>query len=176
MGNGGKILRLTLSGLIATLGLALTSGSALASECREDQVHLRGDWGQARFTVELADDDEERAQGLMGRESMARSAGMLFVYPRPRLAGFWMKNTLIPLDMIFMDKTGTVTHVHHEAVPLDERPIFGGDNILAVLEINGGLARQMGIAAGTQLRHPAFDAAVAVWPCDSTENASGDDS
>ncbi len=172
MGNRGQAFRLTLSGFAFGFGWALTSGAALAAECREDQVHLRGDWGQARFTIELADDDEERAQGLMGRESMARSAGMLFVYPRPRLAGFWMKNTLIPLDMIFMDSTGTVTHVHHEAVPLDERPIIGEDNILAVLEINGGLARQMGIGEGTQMRHPAFAPEQAAWPC----GTQGDDS
>ena len=161
MGNSGQ--RRAVAATLITLAL---TGPALAGECREDQVLLRGDWGQARFTVELADDPDERATGLMNRESMPQSSGMLFVYPAPHSAGFWMKNTLIPLDMLFLDQTGTVAHIHHEAVPLDESPIFGGDGILAVLEINGGLARRMGIEEGSQLRHPAFEPDQAAWPCD----------
>jgi len=174
MGNCGQTFRLIFSAI--GFGTLLGVGSAMAGTCSPEHVQLRGDWGQARFTVELADDDQERAQGLMNRESMPMSAGMLFVYPSPRLAGFWMKDTLIPLDMIFLDRTGTVTYVHHEAVPLDETPIIGGDRVLAVLEINGGLARQMGIAEGSQIRHPAFDPAVAAWPCDIEDGAASDDS
>jgi uncharacterized membrane protein (UPF0127 family) len=157
MGSSRKAIGLAFAFMLAN--------SAFAGECAEDQVFLKGDWGQAHFTVEVADDDRERAQGLMNRESLPKASGMLFVYPRPRLAGFWMKNTLIPLDMIFLDRTGTVTHIHHEAIPHDETPIIGGDNVLAVLEINGGLARQMGIETGSQMRHPAFDAEFAAWPC-----------
>ncbi|SEK33996.1 DUF192 domain-containing protein [Roseovarius nanhaiticus] len=139
---------------------------AFAEECSPDVVQLRGEWGQARFAVELADDEAERAQGLMHRESMPQSAGMLFVYPEPRMVGFWMKNTLIPLDMIFVDSTGTVQRVHSNAVPGDLTPIMGGsDTILAVLEINGGLSRKLGIAPGTQLRHPAFAPDRAAWSC-----------
>lgn len=161
MGNRGQG-----SGLAAAVVFALCfAAPAQAGACRDDQVLLRGDWGQARFTVELADTDAERAEGLMHRESLPRSAGMLFVYPAPRPARFWMKNTLIPLDMIFLDRTGTVRRVHHEARPGDLRPVFGGNEILAVLEINGGLARALGIAAGSQMRHPAFDPESAAWPC-----------
>jgi uncharacterized protein len=133
--------------------------------CRPGTVHLRGDWGKARFTVELADTPETRSRGLMFRESMPRSAGMLFIYDAPQRATFWMRNTLIPLDMIFVDPTGTVRHVHHEAIPGDETTIDGGPGILTVLEINGGLARALGIDAGSQLRHPALDQDSAVWPC-----------
>jgi len=145
----------------------LSAGGAIAAEtCAPDQVTLRGDWGQARFTIELADDPDERAQGLMHRESMAQSAGMLFVYPEPKQVGFWMKNTLIALDMIFIDAAGTVKKVHSNAIPHDETPIFGGSpDIKAVLEINGGLSERLGIAPGTQLRHPAFADGGAVWPC-----------
>ncbi|WP_050774194.1 DUF192 domain-containing protein [Roseobacter sp. AzwK-3b] len=160
MGNGRKGTALSALVLIVCLGLP-----AWASECRQDQVNLRGSWGEARFSVEVADDDAERAQGLMNRESMPRSAGMLFVYPAPKRVGFWMKNTLIPLDIIFMDNTGMVQHVHHQAQPGDLRPKFGGDNIQYVLEINGGLSRQMGIARGTQLRHPAIAQDRAAWSC-----------
>ena len=165
MGNGGQTVRRLLTTVLA---LAVSAGAAIAG-CDAGKVDLRGDWGSASFTVEVADDNAERAQGLMNRETMARSAGMLFVYPQPRPTRFWMRNTLIPLDMIFLDATGTVYSVHHEAQPLDETLIFGGNEIQYVLEINGGLSRQLGIAPGTQLRHPAIDAGQAAWPCDATQ-------
>lgn len=160
MGNGGKIVRVTAAALLACLASA-----AAAEECREDVAMLRSDAGTARFRIEVADNKEERAQGLMNRETLSMSAGMLFVYPEPQPVGFWMKNTLIPLDMIFMDETGTVKKVHHGAKPLDETPILGGTDILAVLEINGGLARKIGISEGWALRHAAIDQARAAWPC-----------
>jgi uncharacterized membrane protein (UPF0127 family) len=134
--------------------------------CTSDTVDLRGAWGSARFNVEVADDEAERARGLMHRESMPTSAGMLFVYDKPRRVSFWMRNTLIPLDMIFADARGVLQHIHHEAQPLDETPVFGGDDIYAVLEINGGLVRRLGIAVGSDMRHPAFDPAQAAWSCE----------
>ena len=144
----------------------LWAGTAGAA-CLDTTVELRGDFGAARFSVEVADDGPERSLGLMHRESMPASAGMLFVYPAPQRAGFWMRNTLIPLDMIFADETGTVTRVHENAIPLDETVIDGGPGVQFVLEINGGLAGPMGIAPGAELRHPAIDAeGQAAWPCD----------
>lgn len=149
--------------LFCALGCTL-AGQA-AAECAPDRVDLRGSWGQAMFVVEVADDFAERAQGLMHRESMPRGAGMLFVYEHPQRVAFWMENTLIPLDMIFADETGTVQRVHENAVPLDRTSIPGGDEIQFVLEINGGLSAIFGIDAGTQLRHPAISDALAAWPC-----------
>ncbi len=142
----------------------LSTAAALHASCVDTQVDLRGDWGQARFSVEVADDPAERSQGLMDRERMARSAGMLFVYDSPQRVAFWMRNTLIPLDMIFIDATGTVARIHENAVPLDETAIHGGDAIQYVLEINAGLSSRLGIDAGTVLRHPAFGEN-AVWGC-----------
>ncbi|QMU57368.1 MAG: DUF192 domain-containing protein [Boseongicola sp.] len=135
------------------------------SACQPDRVDLRGDFGRARFTVELADEPSERSQGLMHRESMATGAGMLFAYEHPQSVAFWMRNTLIPLDMIFADSVGVVMRVHENAIPLDETAIEGGQNIQFVLEINGGLADRMGISVGSQLRHPVIGANAA-WPCD----------
>ncbi|MEM9970174.1 MAG: DUF192 domain-containing protein [Pseudomonadota bacterium] len=132
--------------------------------CSGDKVDLRGDWGQARFTVDVADEPAERSQGLMNVPSMPAGTGMLFVYDRPQRATFWMRNTLIPLDMIFADETGTVTHVHENAIPLDETTIDGGVGVKFVLEINGGLAGRFGIDVGTELRHPAIESAA--WPCE----------
>ena len=148
------------------LVLALLAGPALAAAtCAPDRVDLRWQGGSESFAVEVADDDAERAQGLMFRPSMDPGAGMLFVYETPRRAMFWMKNTLIPLDMIFADATGTVTRVHSNAVPGDLTPIDGGEGVRFVLEINGGLAAQLGIVAGAELRHPAIGPDAA-WGCD----------
>lgn len=143
--------------------LVLMAGAAHAS-CDAARVDLRGDWGQARFSVEVADTPTSRSQGLMNRETLPRSAGMLFVYERPQPVSFWMRNTLIPLDMIFMDETGTVRRIHENAIPLDETGIPGGENIQFVLEINGGLAGRLGIEEGSVLRHPAIGDNAA-WSC-----------
>jgi len=150
--------------LRAGLLVALAAGGA-AGACTADRVDLRGPWGQAQFAVEIADTPGERARGLMHRETLPRGAGMLFVYERPQPVSFWMRNTLIPLDIIFADASGTVARVHANAVPLDETAIPGGRAIQFVLEINGGLAAAFGIAPGTELRHPAIGAAAA-WPCE----------
>ncbi len=151
----------------------LGTGAARADGCAADRVDIRGDWGRARFSVEIADEPAEQARGLMFRESLAPFAGMLFVYPRPGSPRFWMKNTLIPLDMLFIAPDGRVAHVHHRAVPGDLTTIGGGDGILAVLEIRGGMAETLGIVPGDQLRHMAFDAAGAAWPCDAPEDGPG---
>lgn len=150
--------------LRAALAVACAMAQPAVAACSDNQVHLRGDWGQARFTVEVADDFDERARGLMFRESMAASSGMLFIYERPQRLSFWMRNTLIPLDIIFIDPLGVVSKVHSNAVPLDETPIPGGDGLLAALEISGGLAERLGINVGTELRHPAFGDGAA-WAC-----------
>ena len=153
------ILRLLFS-LLLFLGVATQA----TANCRPDVVQLRGDWGQARFNVELAETPEDRAQGLMHRESLPASSGMLFLYERPQVLSFWMRNTLIELDMLFLDPDGVVRYIHHRAQPLDENPVFGGDGLIAVLEINGGLSKAMGIGEGSQLRHPFFGPDAA-WPC-----------
>lgn len=154
-----KYLALLFSAAVALPGLAW-------AECAPAHVELRQpDAGIVRFNVELADDPAERSRGLMFRESMPKSAGMLFLYERPQRAVFWMKNTLIPLDMIFADETGLVTAVHANAIPHDETGIDGGEGVLAVLEINGGLAEKLGIVPGSVLRHPGLEQTTAAWPC-----------
>lgn len=153
-----------IRGLLA--GLALAAPSAAESACRFDEVDLRGAFGTARFTVDVADDPDERAQGLMNVPSLPMSQGMLFVYERPQRATFWMRNTLIPLDMIFAGPDGVVIRIHENAVPLDETVIDGGPGVSAVLEINAGLAARLGLKPGVQLRHPALDQAEAAWACE----------
>jgi uncharacterized membrane protein (UPF0127 family) len=161
-----RLAVIAVSALLPVLSMlpgAVRAETAVAA-CRADQVLLRGPGLSARFSVELADTDAERAQGLMFRRQMATGAGMLFVYPDPQRVAFWMRNTYLPLDMIFVDAQGVVRKVHPNAVPLDETPIWGGDGILAVLEINAGLSARLGIVPGSEMRHPAFGSG-ARWPC-----------
>lgn len=149
--------------LIATA--LVVSSPVFADACAPGTVDLRDPDSTARFEVEVMDTAEGRAQGLMNRESLGRFSGMLFVYDTPQPVAFWMENTLIPLDMLFFDETGALRRIHENAVPLDRTPIPGGDDIRFVLEINGGLARTLGIEEGAELRHPAIDQALAAWPC-----------
>lgn len=140
------------------------AGAAWA-DCAQDRVDLRSPQGQYHYDVRVADTDATRAQGLMFVREMPQSDGMLFVYDRPQHAWFWMRNTLIPLDMIFADGTGRITRIHENAIPLDETPIDGGPNVRFVLEVNAGQVRAQGFAPGDMLRHPAIDAKNAAWPC-----------
>jgi uncharacterized membrane protein (UPF0127 family) len=138
---------------------------AAIAGCDVGTVSLRGAWGQIGFSVEIADTEESRSRGLMFRDSMARRSGMLFVYDAPQPANFWMKNTLIPLDIIFVDDTGVVTFIHHNAIPGDLTTIHGGLNVAAVLEINGGLADHFGVRVGDQMRHQLINQKTAIWAC-----------
>ena len=152
-----------VASLVAAFALI---GHGVLAQCSEDVVDLRWDGGSARFNVEIADDDQERGRGLMFVESMGRYNGMLFVYDAPSTVAFWMKNTLIPLDMVFLDQHGVVQHVHENAVPGSLETIPGGDNILAVLEVNGGLASKLGLVKGAEMRHPAFAQSMPAWACE----------
>ena len=162
MGFRGARLTVWLSAVLVLWGLPTLA------QCRPEQLELRTPLGAIlRFSVEVADDPDERARGLMFREHMPSAAGMLFVFPEPKQANFWMKNTPLPLDIIFADETGTVTRVQQNAVPFSETLIDGGPGVAHVLEINGGLAGPMGIAPGTVMRHPAIPAGLAAWGCDA---------
>lgn len=108
------------------------------------------------FTVELARSDEEIRRGLMFRESLDEDAGMLFFYPQCRIAAFWMKNTLIPLDMIFIEADGRIATIAAMTEPLSLDIHASGVPVNGVLEIGGGGAAARGIAPGDYVRHPWF--------------------
>ena len=146
--------------------LVLTGATQAFAECSIETVAMRGAFGSALFAVDVADDAEERAQGLMFVEQMPTMKGMLFVYDHPQRVSFWMRNTLIPLDMVFVGADGVVDNIHSMAQPLDETPIFGGTDIQYVLEINGGMAERLGLSVGDQMQHPSFGEA-AIWPCET---------
>ncbi len=144
---------------------AAAGGASAEGACAPGVLDLRDADTSLRFQVEVMDTVEERAQGLMFRESLPRFSGMLFVYEAAGPVAFWMENTLIPLDMLFFDQAGRLARIHENAVPLDRSSIFGGEDIRYVLEINGGLARALDIDLGAELQHPGLDQAAAVWPC-----------
>jgi uncharacterized membrane protein (UPF0127 family) len=104
-----------------------------------------------RFTVEVARTPEEQAHGLMDRQSLAPDRGMIFPYEPAQPVGFWMKNTLIPLDMIFVAPGGRILRIEANTVPLSLDPVGSGDAVEAVLEIAGGRSAELGIAAGDQI-------------------------
>ena len=103
------------------------------------------------FTVEVAQTPEEQAQGLMFRQSLAPDAGMLFPFNPPRPASFWMKNTLIPLDLIFIRTDGTIESIAPNAVPRSLEAIPSRGPVAAVLEIAGGRAAALGLKEGDRV-------------------------
>jgi hypothetical protein len=109
-----------------------------------------------KFDVEMATNDAERERGLMFRKELGPYEGMLFDFYREAPVSFWMKNTLIPLDMVFIAGDGTVKHVHANAVPLSTETIPSQFPVRGVLEINGGSAKVLGIKPGDKVRHPIF--------------------
>lgn len=161
MGNGVVARRALLSGAAALALCGRAFAQDTQAQCATDRVVIVGAFGKAAFNVDVANDDASRAQGLMHVPQMPLSTGMLFVYDRPQRLAFWMRNTLIELDMLFVDEGGVIRHIHHRAQPLDETVISPGDMaLLGALEINGGLARRLGIAVGDVLHHRAFAGAV----------------
>lgn len=140
-----------------------------AQACSPDTISVRGPFGAVDFRVELALTPEDRAQGLMFREHLGRFDSMLFVFEQVQPLAFWMRNTLIPLDMIFVDAAGRVISIEAMAEPLTETTRVSAAPGLAVLEINGGMAAMLGIEAGAQLRHPALPQEGAAWPCDPAD-------
>lgn len=132
------------------LTAALLAGAFLTCGCPAPgpTVVISTHEGPVRVTVEVADDDAERTQGLMYRTALADGRGMLFVFPTTAVHDFWMKNTLIPLDMIWIGPDGRVLGIRADTTPLSTVPVGVGVPSRYVLEVPGGFAARRGIAAG----------------------------
>jgi uncharacterized membrane protein (UPF0127 family) len=140
-----------LLGFITALVLGVTAATA-------ESLVIHTGSSAYKVEVEVVATPETRAQGLMFREALAPNAGMLFIYPGEQPVSFWMKNTLIPLDMLFLKADGSIVHIAHSAVPHDETPIDSGAAVKAVLEVKGGTAQALGIKEGDRVEyqdHPA---------------------
>lgn len=123
---------------------------------RVERLELVTASGVHELEVEIAVSPEEQARGLMFRTELAENKGMLFPYPSPRELTMWMRNTYIPLDMVFIRADGTVHRIEAQTVPFSERTIASHGAVSAVLEIAGGRAARIGLKPGDTVRHPHF--------------------
>ena len=137
--------------MLALLGL---HGPVFAAD--PGTVVLKTGTGEHTYTVELAETPAEQAKGLMFRRTMAPTHGMLFVYDTPREIGMWMRNTYIPLDMIFIDARGRVHRIETHTEPFSTDIISSGGQVAAVLELNAGQADKIGLKPGDEVLHPAL--------------------
>ncbi|WP_084418775.1 DUF192 domain-containing protein [Henriciella litoralis] len=142
--------------LIASVVLATAGAAATAQTLETSDLTIESANGAHEFTVELADEPSEISFGLMDRETLGEDAGMLFDFGSPREPAMWMKNTLIPLDMLFITSDGSVQMIARNTVPGSLRTISPGMPVKAVLEINGGRAAELGIEPGDTVLHPVF--------------------
>ena len=156
------------SGIIATLmlvgcSLPLSSGTEVAG-CMAGADAGQSPAGLAQttlcitsgaktrpFTVEIAGSSVEQAKGLMFRTELADTAGMIFPFAEPRVASFWMKNTVIPLDIIFIRSDGTIESIAENTIPYSTASVAAGEPVAAVLELRGGLTAELGISAGDKV-------------------------
>lgn len=142
---------------ILTLFAALALAGQLAfAQLAVTPLTVKTEEATHAFTVELADTPDAIREGLMFRDSLAPDAGMLFDFGEVRPASMWMKNTLIPLDMLFIDAKGEVVAIARNAVPGSLRSLGPGVPVRAVLEIPGGRAKELGIMPGDIVQHPIF--------------------
>lgn len=109
-----------------------------------------------KFAVEVATTPAQLEQGLMFRRHLAANAGMIFDFGTPQMATMWMKNTLIPLDMLFVDAKGRVVNIHQRAVPGSLEPLGATAPVRAVIELNGGTAARLAIKPGDRVLFPIF--------------------
>lgn len=151
-------LFLSLIGLAATSFGFLSQSSAQGfASFKKSPLAIKTAKGLHKFNVELAISDQQQSQGLMYRRSMAISAGMLFDYRIPQRIRMWMKNTYIPLDMIFIDEHGSVINIAERTIPLSEAVISSKGRARAVLEVNGGTASRLGLKPGDTVLHAIFN-------------------
>lgn len=143
--------------ILRALGLllAVTLGMLPLAACSsDDRLVIKTATGDHAFTVEVVDTPDSRAQGLMFRQSLDANAGMLFDFKEVRETSFWMRNTFIPLDMIFVAPDGKVETVHVNARPHDPTSISSGVPVQFVLEIPGGRSVEIGLKPGDRIEHP----------------------
>jgi uncharacterized membrane protein (UPF0127 family) len=135
-----------------TAGSGTTAPGLSPSGLEQVPLTITGTDGKShRFIVEIARTPAQQAQGLMNRQSLDPDRGMIFPYDTPVAASFWMKNTLIPLDMIFIRADGTVARIEANTVPLSLDPVPAGEPVTAVLELAGGRSAELNIAPGAKV-------------------------
>lgn len=142
--------------LIISFLLALSASTVGRADPAIEIARITTATGEHDFQVEIADTPKTRARGLMFRKSMPADHGMLFDFQAERPVSMWMKNTYIPLDMVFIGRDGRVVGVAVDTEPLSERIITSPEPAYAVLELNAGAARRISLAPGDRVRHRMF--------------------
>ena len=161
----GGLLALSLALTACNMQGAAASGQAANAACEAGKKLGQSEAGldlvelciisgakTRRYTVEYAGTPREQAQGLIFRTSLADDAGMIFPYKQPQVMNFWMKNTVIPLDIIFIRADGTIESIAENTVPYSEESISSNEAVQAVLELRGGLTSELGVKAGDIVR------------------------
>lgn len=139
-------------------------GASAGDACSPDRIDFSSAAGEASFTIEVVDTEESRAQGLMFREDLGADSGMLFVYPDAAPRAFWMKNTPLPLDIVFLNDRGAICSVARNTTPFSLDVIPSTCSAQTILEVNAGIADEAGLKVGVVARHPAI--ARPLWPCE----------
>jgi uncharacterized membrane protein (UPF0127 family) len=147
--------------LTAMALVALAAPAAALDKLPVQTIEVMTKKGAHRFTVEVAADSASQERGLMYRREMAPDAGMIFVFSQTEFVSFWMKNTYLPLDMLFVKNDGTISTIQANAVPFSLAPIQSAEPVLAVIEVNAGRAKALGIEPGDTVHAQAFGNAVA---------------
>ena len=138
------------------IGLLFAAGPVRSAETQT--LEIASKTGVHAFSVEMAVTEAEREKGLMFRKELPEGLGMLFDFQREQEVGFWMQNTYIPLDMIFIRGDGRILRIAENTEPLSTRIIPSNGPVRAVLEVIGGTARKFGIAPGDRVASPIFNA------------------
>jgi uncharacterized membrane protein (UPF0127 family) len=142
---------------ITLLAAALLAAVAAAAAAGLDPLTIETARGPLEFQVELAATPAERARGLMFRDRLADDHGMLFDFGEPQQVAMWMRNTFIPLDILFIEADGRIRRIARNAEPLSDKVIASGGPVTAVLELRGGLTSERGIEPGDRVVHPLFE-------------------
>ena len=138
--------------------LGLWVSASPTAPAGQQTIEIASKSGVHSFAVEIADNEAEREKGLMYRKELPEGRGMLFDFHRDQEVSFWMRNTYIPLDMIFIRGDGQIQRIAENTEPLSDRLIPSGGPVRAVLEVIGGTARKLGIAPGDRVAAPIFNA------------------
>jgi uncharacterized membrane protein (UPF0127 family) len=150
----GTLSGLTLSAMLMTGAHSAEPADLLRGFTRTQLIIDSSSRGCILFDIYIANSWKQRSQGLMFIRSMNEYEGMLFIYPEPAEISMWMKNTLIPLDMLFIDQRLTITSIHKNATPLSTDIISSGGVVNGVIELNGGSAEKFGIRQSDQIIFP----------------------
>lgn len=148
------LARRHLFAVAAFLCVALSGAAASAADQSTLEIVTKN--GVHVFSVELAINDADRQKGLMFRKELPEGQGMLFDFKQDQDVSMWMRNTYIPLDMLFINADGRIRRIAENTTPLSERTIPSGGPVRGVLEVIGGTAKKLGIAPGDRVAHPLF--------------------